>query len=108
MLTITNVSKTFHKGTVNEKVALRDINITFETGDYVTVIGGNGAGKSTLLNLIAGTYPADGGSILLDGVELTRLPEHRRASMLGRVFQDPMMGTAAGMGIEENLSLIHI
>ena len=105
MLTITNVSKTFHKGTVNEKVALRDINITFETGDYVTVIGGNGAGKSTLLNLIAGTYPADGGSILLDGVELTRLPEHRRASMLGRVFQDPMMGTAATMGIDENLAL---
>ena len=107
MLTITNVSKTFHKGTVNEKVALRDINITFETGDYVTVIGGNGAGKSTLLNLIAGTYPADGGSILLDGVELTRLPEHRRASMLGRVFQDPMMGTAAGMGIEENLAMAY-
>ena len=105
MLTITNVSKTFHKGTVNEKVALRDINITFETGDYVTVIGGNGAGKSTLLNLIAGTYPADGGSILLDGVELTRLPEHRRASMLGRVFQDPMMGTAATMQIDENLAL---
>ena len=107
MLTIRNVGKTFHKGTVNEKVALRDINITFETGDYVTVIGGNGAGKSTLLNLIAGTYPADSGSIELDGVELTRLPEHRRASMLGRVFQDPMMGTAAGMGIEENLAMAY-
>lgn len=107
MLEIRNVRKTFYKGTVNEKVAVRDVSITFETGDYVTVIGGNGAGKSTLLNLIAGVFPADTGEIVLDGVDLTRLPEHKRASMLGRVFQDPMMGTAAGMGIEENLAMAH-
>ena len=107
MLEIRNLSKTFYKGTVNEKTAIHDVSITFETGDYVTVIGGNGAGKSTLLNLIAGVFPADTGEILLDGTDLTRLPEHRRASMLGRVFQDPMMGTAAGMGIEENLAMAH-
>lgn len=105
MLETKNVRKTFYKGTVNEKIALNDVSLTFETGDYVTVIGGNGAGKSTLLNLIAGVYPADAGSILLDGTDLTRLPEHKRASLLGRVFQDPMMGTAAGMGIEENLAM---
>ena len=107
MLEIRNLSKTCYKGTVNEKTAIHDVSITFETGDYVTVIGGNGAGKSTLLNLIAGVFPADTGEILLDGTDLTRLPEHRRASMLGRVFQDPMMGTAAGMGIEENLAMAH-
>ena len=105
MLEIRNVSKTFYKGTVNEKTAIRDVSIAFQDGDFVTVIGGNGAGKSTLLNLIAGVFPADCGSIRLDGTELTRLPEHRRAALLGRVFQDPMMGTAAGMGIEENLAM---
>ena len=105
MLEIKNVYKTFNPGTVNQKVALNDLNLTLEDGDFVTIIGGNGAGKSTTLNLIAGVFPADQGNIILDGVDITRLPEHKRARYLGRVFQDPMMGTAATMGIEENLAL---
>lgn len=105
MLELKHISKTFHPGTVNEKVALRDLNLTLKEGDFVTVIGGNGAGKSTMLNLIAGTFPPDGGSVVLDSRDITRLPEHKRAAYLGRVFQDPMMGTAATMQIEENLAL---
>lgn len=105
MIQLTNVNKTFNANTINEKKALIDLNLTIETGDFVTVIGGNGAGKSTLLNLIAGVYPCDGGNIVLDGIDLTRLPEYSRAKLLGRVFQDPMMGTASEMGIEENLAM---
>ena len=105
MLELKNLYKTFTAGTVNEKRAIDSLDLTLEDGDFVTIIGGNGAGKSTTLNLIAGVFPADQGSILLDGVDITRLPEHKRAKYLGRVFQDPMMGTAATMGIEENLAL---
>ncbi len=105
MLELKNIRKTFNPGTVNEKVALDGLNFTLNEGDFVTVIGGNGAGKSTMLNIIAGTYPVDEGSILLDGKDITRLPEHKRAAYLGCVFQDPMMGTAATMQIEENLAL---
>lgn len=105
MLEIKNVYKTFNAGTVNEKVALHDLNLTLEDGDFVTVIGGNGAGKSTMLNAVAGVWPIDMGKILIDGQDVTRLSEHQRAKYIGRVFQDPMMGTAATMGIEENLAL---
>ena len=105
MLEIQGISKTFNPGTVNEKVAIRDLSLTLNDGDFVTVIGGNGAGKSTLLNLIAGVFPVDRGSIRLNGRELTKLPEYKRAKFLGRVFQDPMTGTAATMNIEENLAL---
>ena len=105
MLEIKNISKTFNAGTVNEKQALKEVSLTLEDGDFVTVIGGNGAGKSTLLNAIAGVWPVDDGQILIDGQNVTRLPEHKRAVYLGRVFQDPMNGTAATMGIEENLAL---
>lgn len=105
MLKVSNVSKVFNAGTVNEKVALRDVSLELKDGDFVTVIGGNGAGKSTLMNIVAGVYPVDGGTITIDGDDVTRLPEHRRAKFIGRVFQDPMMGTAASMGIEENLAL---
>ena len=105
MLEITNISKTFNAGTVNEKVALNGVSLTLEDGDFVTVIGGNGAGKSTLLNAVAGTWPVDEGSIVIDGVNVTRMPEHKRAKYIGRVFQDPMLGTAATMQIEENLAL---
>ena len=105
MLELKNLYKTFNAGTVNEKRAIDGLDLTLEDGDFVTIIGGNGAGKSTTLNLIAGVFPADQGSIILDGVNITRLPEHKRAKYLGRVFQDPMMGTAATMGIEENLAL---
>lgn len=105
MLEIKNVYKTFNAGTVNEKVALQDLNLTLEDGDFVTVIGGNGAGKSTMLNAVAGVWPIDMGKILIDGQDVTRLSEHQRAKYIGRVFQDPMMGTAATMGIEENLAL---
>ncbi len=104
MLELIGLYKTFNPGTVNEKRAINGLNLTLEDGDFVTIIGGNGAGKSTTLNLIAGAIPADQGTIRLDGVDLTRLPEHKRAKYLGRVFQDPMMGTAATMGIEENLA----
>ena len=107
MLEIKGLCKTFNKGTVNQKVAVQNLSLAFAEGDFVTVIGGNGAGKSTLLNLIAGVYPADAGQILLDGKDITKMPEHKRARLLGRVFQDPMMGTAAGMGIEENLALAY-
>ena len=105
MLEIKNVYKTFNAGTVNEKVALQDLNLTLEDGDFVTVIGGNGAGKSTMLNAVAGVWPIDMGKILIDGQDVTRLSEHQRAKYSGPVFQDPMMGTAATMGIEENLAL---
>ncbi len=105
MLEIRNISKTFNPGTVNEKRALRNVNLTLEDGDFVTVIGGNGAGKSTMLNAIAGVWPVDQGQILIDGKDVTKLPEYKRAAFLGRVFQDPMNGTAATMGIEENLAL---
>ncbi len=105
MLKIKNVVKIFNPGTVNEKVALNGINLELNEGDFVTVIGGNGAGKSTLLNMVAGVYPVDEGSIEIDGVDVTRLPEYKRAKYLGRVFQDPMTGTAATMQIDENLAL---
>lgn len=105
MLKLTNVSKTFNKGTTTEKVALRSVDFKMDDGDFVTVIGGNGAGKSTLLNLIAGVHKTDSGSIMLDSYDLTNMSEHKRAQYLGRVFQDPRMGTAAGMQIQENLAL---
>lgn len=105
MLEINNVYKTFNPGTINEKRALNGLNLTLNDGDFVTVIGGNGAGKSTMLNMVAGVYPVDSGSIIIDGTDVTRLPEHKRAKYLGRVFQDPMMGTAADMWIEENMAL---
>ena len=105
MLDVINVEKTFNPGTVNEKKALRGINLHLDDGDFVTVIGGNGAGKSTMLNMIAGVYPVDCGNIIVDGIDVTRLSEHKRAKYLGRVFQDPMNGTAAEMQIEENLAL---
>lgn len=105
MLEIKNVHKTFNPGTVNEKHALNGINLTLNEGDFVTVIGGNGAGKSTMLNMIAGVYPVDCGSIIIDGQDVTKLPEYKRAKFLGRVFQDPMTGTAADMQIIENLAL---
>ena len=105
MLQIKHVSKTFNKGTVNEKQALRDLNLTLKEGDFVTIIGGNGAGKSTMLNAIAGVWPVDEGQIIIDDKDVTKLPEYKRAAFLGRVFQDPMNGTAATMGIEENLAL---
>ena len=105
MLKIENVRKVFNAGTVNEKVALHGLNLTLNPGDFVTVIGGNGAGKSTMLNAVAGVYGVDEGRILIDGVDVTHLPEFKRAKYIGRVFQDPMMGTAATMQIEENLAL---
>ena len=105
MLDIINVEKTFNPGTINEKKALNGINLHLDEGDFVTVIGGNGAGKSTMLNMIAGVYPVDCGSIVIDGIDVTELPEYKRAKYLGRVFQDPMTGTAADMQIEENLAL---
>ena len=105
MLDIIGVEKTFNPGTVNEKQALCGLNLHLDDGDFVTVIGGNGAGKSTMLNMIAGVYPVDRGSIIVDGIDVTKLPEHKRAKYLGRVFQDPMTGTAADMQIEENLAL---
>ena len=105
MLEIKNISKTFNPGTINEKKALSDLSLTLKDGDFVTVIGGNGAGKSPLLNAVAGVWPVDCGSILLDGEDITALPEHKRAKYIGRVFQDPMMGTAPNMQMEENLAL---
>ena len=107
MLKLTNITKSFNPETITEKKALRGIDLTLEDGDFVTVIGGNGAGKSTLLNLIAGVHYTDTGSIELDGMNLTHKPEYYRARFLGRVFQDPMMGTAANMGIEENLAMAY-
>jgi putative ABC transport system ATP-binding protein len=105
MLEIRNVSKTFNPGTVNEKKALDNINLTIQDGEFVTVIGGNGAGKSTLLNMISGVSPIDCGTIVLDGKNISREPEFKRATLIGRVFQDPLMGTAADMGIDENLAM---
>ena len=105
MLKLENIRKVFNPGTINEKIALRGLNIELQPGDFVTVIGGNGAGKSTMLNCVSGAYPVDEGKILIDGVDVTALPEYKRAKFIGRVFQDPMMGTAATMQIEENLAL---
>ena len=105
MLELKNVHKTFNLGTINEKKALNGVNLKLEKGDFVTVIGGNGAGKSTVLNAVAGVWPIDSGSILIDGQNVTGLPEHKRAAVLGRVFQDPMTGTTATMEIQENLAL---
>ena len=105
MLDVKNIHKTFNAGTVNEKKALNGVELHLKEGDFVTVIGGNGAGKSTMLNAIAGVWSVDEGSITIDGVDVTHLPEHKRAAYIGRVFQDPMMGTAATMQIEENLAL---
>ena len=105
MLYLNNVSKTFNKGTINEKKALCDLQLHLNPGDFCTVIGGNGAGKSTMLNAVAGVWPVDEGRIILDGDDITALPEHKRAYLIGRVFQDPMMGTAPNMQLEENLAL---
>lgn len=105
MLELKNICKTFNPGTINAKVALNHLNLTLKDGDFCTVIGGNGAGKSTMLNAVAGVFTVDSGSIVIVGQDVTRLPEHKRASLLGRVFQDPMMGTAPTMQIEENLAL---
>ncbi|MCQ2433140.1 MAG: ABC transporter ATP-binding protein [Clostridia bacterium] len=105
MLEIQHITKVFNAHTANEKVALDDVSLTLNDGDFVTVIGGNGAGKSTILNAISGVWKPDAGKILIDGIDITNVPEHKRAKYLGRVFQDPMMGTAASMGIDENLAL---
>ena len=105
MLQIIDIYKTFNAGTINEKRALQGLNLHIKPGEFVTVIGGNGAGKSTLMNSVSGAYTVDEGKILIDGVDVTRLPEYKRANFIGRVFQDPMMGTAATMQIEENMAL---
>lgn len=105
MLIISNVKKTFNRGTINEKKALNGINLQLNPGDFVTIIGGNGAGKSTMLNMIAGVYPIDCGTIVIDGINISRKQEHKRARYIGRVFQDPMRGTAANMEIQENLAM---
>ena len=105
MLNAFNLQKTFNPGTINEKVALKGATLHLEEGEFCTVIGGNGAGKSTFLNAVAGVWPVDGGKIEIDGIDVTGLPEHKRAKYLGRVFQDPMTGTAANMQIDENMAL---
>ena len=105
MLTIENLTKIFNPDTIDQKVALNDISVNIEKGDFVTVIGSNGAGKTTLLNLISGTYLPDNGRVVIDDLDVTRLPEYKRAKYLGRIFQDPLMGTAASMTIEENLAM---
>ena len=105
MLELKNVKKTFNRGSINEKKAFSGVNLKLAPGDFVTVIGGNGAGKSTMLNMIAGVYPIDSGAVIIDGKNVTRQPDYKRAAYLGRVFQDPMMGTAADMEIEENLAM---
>lgn len=105
MLEIRHISKTFNPGTINEKKALIDVSFTLEDGDFCTVIGGNGAGKSTIMNAVAGVWPVDTGSIWIDGIDVTTLPENKRAVYLGRVFQDPMTGTAGDMQIDENMAL---
>ncbi len=105
MLKLEHLYKTFNPGTINEKIALSDLSLHLKPGDFVTVIGGNGAGKSTMLNAIAGVWAVDSGRIILDGEDITALPEHKRAKLIGRVFQDPMMGTAPNMQLEENLAL---
>ncbi len=107
MLELRDVYKVFNAGTVNEKMALSGLNLKLADGDFLTVIGGNGAGKSTMLNMISGVFPSDAGKILLDDIDLTSMREHKRARYLGRVFQDPMMGTAATMSIEENLAMAY-
>ena len=107
MLELTNVSKTFLKGTLDEKKALDDISLTIEEGEFVTIIGGNGSGKSTLMNTLCGVFPPDEGTIEIDGVDVTKLTEHKRAQYIGRVFQDPMMGTAKDMSIIENLEIAY-
>lgn len=107
MLELKNIKKTFNRGTINEKKALEGVSLKLEPGDFVTVIGGNGAGKSTMLNMIAGVYPVDSGAVVIDGRNVTRQPDYKRAAYLGRVFQDPMMGTAADMEIEENLAMAY-
>lgn len=107
MLQMNHISKTFNPGTINEKRAISGLSLTLNDGDFVTIIGGNGAGKSTMLNLMAGVYTVDGGSIVLDGADVTKQPEYKRAKLMGRVFQDPMMGTAGNMGIEENLAMAY-
>lgn len=107
MLKITNVSKTFNTKTINEKKALNNISLHLKEGDFVTVIGGNGAGKSTMLNMIAGVYEVDMGKIEIDNVDVTKMPEYKRAKFISRVFQDPMLGTASNMEIEENLALAY-
>ena len=107
MLDINHISKTFNIGTINEKKALADLDLHLADGDFVTVIGGNGAGKSTMLNAVAGVWPVDSGSIILDGKNITGLPDYKRAEDIGRVFQDPMMGTAPDMQVEENLALAY-
>ena len=105
MLEIQNIHKTFNPGTINEKVALNGVNLNLNPGDFLTIIGGNGAGKSTTLNAIAGVWPVDEGKIIIDGTDITKLSEHKRAAYLGRVFQDPMTGTAATMSIQENMAI---
>ena len=105
MLDVKEIRKTFNAGTVNEKKALQGLNLHLNDGDFVTVIGGNGAGKSTMLNAIAGVWPVDSGSIVIDGIDVTKQPEYKRAKYIGRVFQDPMVGTAANMQIQENLAI---
>ena len=105
MLEISHISKTFNPGTINEKKALIDVSFTLNDGDFCTVIGGNGAGKSTIMNAVSGVWPVDTGSIKIDGIDVTTLPEHKRAKYLGRVFQDPMTGTAGDMQIDENMAL---
>ncbi len=105
MLEIKNIHKTFNEGTINEKRVFDGLSLTLEDGDFVTVIGGNGAGKSTMLNIVAGAYSVDEGEIIIDGVDVTKLPEYKRAKFIGRVFQDPRMGTASDMWVEENMSV---
>lgn len=105
MLEVKKITKIFNPRTINEKIAVHNVSLKLDKGDFVTLIGGNGSGKSTLLNCIAGVYPVDSGLIIIDGMDVTKLYEHKRAAFLGRVFQDPMMGTASDMGIEENLAL---
>ncbi len=107
MLEVKNISKTFNAGTINEKRALSELSLSLNDGDFVTVIGGNGAGKSTLLNAVAGVWPVDSGAIIIDGEDVTGMPEYKRAKYIGRVFQDPMMGTAPNMQIDENLALAY-
>ena len=105
MLEIKNIHKTFNEGTINEKKVFEGLSLTLEDGDFVTVIGGNGAGKSTMLNVVAGAYAVDEGEVIIDGVDVTNLPEYKRAKYIGRVFQDPRMGTASDMWVEENMSV---
>ena len=108
MLKLSNVTKTFYPGTVNEKTALRDVSLHLAPGDFVTILGSNGAGKSTLFNAIAGSFPVDSGSVVLDGKDITALPDYKRSKFIGRLFQDPLKGTAPNMTIEENLALAYL